>query len=179
MKLPSRRRLRFYASLVVFAIIAFYFRRDLRLGLNLSDIVVPDIVVENIEIKRVVEGNEWILLSPRAEHKQGMLYGRSIDITVTAASGDVSRLFAENGLFSRESNNVTLEDMDANMVRDGKNVKMKAGTAHYESAEDKWYFSNDVEIADGSAEARGPEGSYSVKEGLSLITGGGTVTWVD
>lgn len=179
MKLPSRRRLGFYASLVVFAVIAFYFRRDLRLGLNLSDIVVPDIVVENIEIKRVIDGNEWILLSPRAEHKQGMLYGRSIDITVTEENGDVSRLFAENGLFSRESNNVTLEDMDADVIRDGKNIKMKAGRAHYDSAEDKWYFSNDVAIADGSAEARGPEGSYSVKEGLSLITGGGTVTWVD
>lgn len=177
MKLTSRGRLAFYAALVAFAVISFYFWRDLRLGLD--DIAIPDIVVENIEIKRVLDGNEWILLSPRAEHKLGMLYGQSVDVTVTAASGDVSRLFAEKGLFSRESDNITLENMDADVERDGKNVTMKAGVAYYDSAEDKWYFSDDVTIFDGSVEASGPEGSYSVGEGLSLITGGGTITWVD
>lgn len=179
MKLLSRRRLLICASLVVFAVIAFYFWRDLRLSLNLDDIVVPDIVVQNIEIKRVLDGNEWVLTAPRAEHKQGMLYGQSLDITVKSQTGDVSRLFAERGLFSRENNNVTLENMDADVLQDGKKVVMKAGGANYNSSEDKWYFSDDVTIFDGSVEARGPEGSYSIKEGLSVLTGGGTVTWVE
>lgn len=141
--------------------------------------MVPDIVVQNIEIKRVFDGNEWVLTAPQAEHKQGMLYGQSLDITVTSQVGDVSRLFAERGSFSREDNNVTLENMNADVSQDGKNVNMKAGRAHYASAEDKWYFSDDVTIFDGSVEARGPEGSYSVKEGLSVLTGGGTVTWTE
>lgn len=177
--MPSRGKLKFYVSLALLAVIAFYFRRDLRLGLNLSDIAIPDVVVENIEIKRVFDGNEWVLLSPRAEHKQGMLYGQSIDITVTATSGEVSRMFAENGEFSRESSDVTLENMNADVVRDGKNIRMEAGRAYYDSVADIWYFSDDVTIFDGSVEASGPEGSYSVKDGLSLITGGGTVTWVN
>lgn len=179
MKLLSRRRLIISVAIVAFIIVAFYFWRDLRLGLNLDDISIPDIVVHNIEIKRVLDGDEWILLAPRAEHKRGQLYGQSLDITVTSLSGDVSRLFAEKGLFSREDNNVTLEGMHADVSRDGKNVNMKAGSAHYDSTEDKWYFSDDVAIFDGSVEAKGPEGSYSVKEGLSMITGGGTVTWVE
>lgn len=179
MKTPSRRKLIIYVSLVAFAVIVFYFWRDLRLGLNLSDIQIPDIVVENIEIKRVLDGDEWLLLSPRAEHKQGMLYGRSVDITVSAENGDVSRLFAVNGVFSRESSDITLEGMSADVTHDNKNISMRAGRAFYNSSEEIWYFSDDVAISDGSAETSGPEGSYSVKDGISSITGGGLVTWID
>lgn len=149
------------------------------MGLNLSDIPIPDVVVENIEIKRVLDGSEWVLLSPRAEHKQGMIYGQSVDITVTAENGEVSKMFAANGVFSRESSDITLESMSADVKHEKKNISMRAGMAFYNSSEDIWYFSEDVSISDGSATASGPEGSYSAGEGLSLITGGGTVTWVN
>lgn len=165
------------AALAVFAVVAFYLWRDLRLGA--SNIIIPDIVVENIEIKRVIDGNVWVLVSPRAEHKQGLLHGTSVDITVTADNGDVSRMFAVEGTFSRTNNDITFESLSADVAQGKKNIIMIAGRARYDSASNIWYFSDDVMISDGAVEASGPEGSYDSGAGLSIITGGGTVKWLD
>lgn len=164
--------------MAIFSVIAFYFWRDLRLGLNVSDLNIPDVVVENIEISRVIDGSEWNLVSPRAEHRQGMIYGQSVDITVIAGNGDVSQLFAVSGVFSRTSGDVVLNDVSADVRRENKTIFLRSGRAYYDSVAEKWYFSNDVTINDGSVEASGPEGVYDVKQGLSTITGGGTVKWL-
>lgn len=159
----------------MFAVITFYFLRDLRLsGIDLD---IPDIVVENIEINREINGDEWLLVSPRAEHRQGMIYGQSLDVTITDPAGNISKLFAVSGEFSRESENVTLIDISADIKRDNKDIHMRSGRAYYNSKKETWYFSNDVMLNDGSVKVSGPEGFYDVKEGLSQITGGGTVTW--
>lgn len=176
MKRLSRQRIIVYLLLIFIVVIGFFFRRDLRLSLT-ADLNIPDIVAENIEIKRVIGGDEWHLLSTRAEHKRGVIYGQSLDITVTSSSGDVSRMFAGNGVFSRISSDITVETLSADILREGKNILMKAGRAHYDSVTDMWYFSDDITINDGSIEASGPEGLYDVKHGQSTITGGGTVKW--
>lgn len=170
-----RRRITFFLSLALFAVVTFYFLRDLRLsGIDLD---IPDIVVENIEINREINGNKWLLVSPRVEHRQGMIYGQSLDVTITDPAGLISKIFAANGEFSRESENVTLLDVSADIKRDDRDIQMKSGRAYYDSEKETWYFSNDVMLSDGSVEVSGPEGFYDVREGLSQITGGGTVTW--
>lgn len=43
----------------------------------MKNVPLPDIIVEDIEIERVVNGKTWIIISPRAEHKEGVIYGTS------------------------------------------------------------------------------------------------------
>lgn len=178
MKTLSRRRIIIYLSLFFLAVVCFFFWRDLQLGLTI-DLNIPDVVVENIEIRRVVDGNEWYLRSVKAEHRQGVIYGQSIDITVTSANGGVSRILAENGVFSRENSDITVEALNADIQQDDRRILMKAGSAVYDSTSERWHFSGDVTISDGSIEVSGPEGFYDIKQGLSTITNGGTIKWLE
>jgi len=175
-KLFSRRRLIIFFSLAFFMVVAIYFWRDL--GLGLDEIDIPDIIVENIEIDRVIDGDTWRLKARRAEHRQGVIYGSSVDVTVNSENGDVKRLTSESGIFTREDGDVTLNIVSGDIVlsEDG-NISLSAGRAHYEAVSETWFFSEGVTLFDGTFEASGPEGLFRVKDGVSEITGGATVIW--
>ena len=68
--------------ILVIAVGAFYLWRDLHLS-AINKMPIPDLVVENIEIERMISGKKWKLISPRVEHKDGIVYGSSMDVTIT------------------------------------------------------------------------------------------------
>lgn len=177
MKLPSRKRLIVLSALLAIAVMSFYLWRDLRLTLDPSKIALPDIVVEDIELDRMIDGNRWHIISPRAEHKGGMLYGDSLDVTITSASGDISKIFAVHGTFSREKNDLTLRTVNGETAQDGKLYTLKSGVAHYDAQAKIWYFSDDVTLFDGKVEVNGPEGYYDTNTGISSVTGGSQMRW--
>lgn len=163
-------------ALPLFALIAFFFWRDLRL--RFDDIDIPDIIVENIEIKRVIDKDSWHLMAQRAEHKQGIIYGRSLDVKVTSENGELKTLTAESGIFSRESKNVTLEVVSGDITReDGDSIYLRAGRAYYDADADTWFLSKGVTLFDGTTEVSGPRGQIHVKDGISRISGGAKIIW--
>lgn len=159
------------------AVMSFYLWRDLRLSLFPPKLLLPDVVVEDIELNRVIEGNKWHIIAARAEHRDGVIYGDSLDVTITAASGDVTRIKAEKGVFTREHSDLTFENANGSLAQGEKTYFLKSGHIFYDAAAKIWYFTNGVTLFDGTAEASGPEGRYDANTGVSTITGGSRITW--
>ena len=174
----SGKKLIVLTVILVIAVGAFYLWRDLNLS-AMNKIPIPDLVVENIEIERMINGKKWKLISPRVEHKDGIVYGDSMDVTITDPAGRVTHIYADKGTFTRENNDVSLTSADGVMIENAKEYNLKSGNVKYEAAAEKWNFDDGVALSDGRMLIEGKKGYYDTKSGECRLTDGGTITWSD
>lgn len=165
-------------ALLAVAVGSFYLWRDLHLGAA-KNIPLPDIIVEDIEIERVVNGKRWKILSPRAEHKDGIIYGASVDITIKDPNGRDIHVYADKGTFTRESSDITLTNGDCTMTENGKEYKLRSGFVEYDAKNERWNFSEGVRLSSENIVISGEKGRYDTADGDCYITNGGTVTWTN
>lgn len=174
----SGKKLIVLTVILVIAVGAFYLWRDLNLS-AINKMPIPDLVVENIEIERMINGKKWKLISPRVEHKDGIVYGDSMDVTITDPAGRVTHIYADKGTFTRENNDVSLTSADGVMKENAKEYNLKSGNVKYEAAAEKWNFDDGVALSDGRMLIEGKKGYYDTKSGECRLTDGGTITWSD
>ena len=174
----SGKKLIVLTVILVIAVGAFYLWRDLNLS-AMNKMPIPDLVVENIEIERMINGKKWKLISPRVEHKDGIVYGDSMDVTITDPAGRVTHIYADKGTFTRENNDVSLTSADGVMKENAKEYNLKSGNVKYEAAAEKWNFDDGVALCDGRMLIEGKKGYYDTKSGECRLTDGGTITWSD
>ncbi|MDD4160625.1 MAG: hypothetical protein PHO18_06740 [Synergistaceae bacterium] len=173
----SRKKAYTIAALFFVAVIVVFLWRDLNLASLDGDLMLPDIIVENIEIDREIRGNRWKLISPRVEHKDGLFYGMSLDITITESNGKFTRIKADKGVFARSNNDIKMTSADA-VIKDKHNIySFKAGKAEFDAAKELWSFFDTVMLSDRRISVKGKGGSYDTKSGECIITGGGVITW--
>ena len=163
----SGKKLIVLTVILVIAVGAFYLWRDLNLS-AMNKIPIPDLVVENIEIERMINGKKWKLISPRVEHKDGIVYGDSMDVTITDPAGRVTHIY-----------DVSLTSADGVMKENAKEYNLKSGNVKYEAAAEKWNFDDGVALSDGRMLIEGKKGYYDTKSGECRLTDGGTITWSD
>lgn len=158
------------------AVGVYYVWRDLHLDV-IKNAPLPDVVVENLDLERVINGDKWQLKSPRVEHKDGIVYGDSMDVVITSPKGRVSRIKAEKGVFTRANNDLTLENADGVMSEKGKTYNLKSGKVFYSDAKKNWHFSDGIDLTMGNLNISGQDGYYDTKSGDCRITNGGRITW--
>lgn len=174
----SKKKFIVLAAVVAIAVGVFYFWRDLHLS-AVKRVPLPDVVVEDIEVERLVDGKMWKLISPRVEHKNGLIHGVSLDVTITEDNGKVTYIYADKGTFSRKNNNLDLTHADGTMKQNDKEYNLKSGRAKYTAAKDLWNFSKGVTLTDGHFVVSGKTGYYDAKKGECGLTNGGTISWND
>lgn len=174
----SRRSIIVALLLLFAAVMCFYLWRDLHLT-DINTARLPDIVVENISADRVINGKRWQLVSPRAEHRDGIIYGDSLDITISELDGSDkrSRILAEKGTFTMSSNDITLTDARGTMFTEGKTYSMKSGIADYKSAAKTWNFSRGLFLTDNKMTVSGDKGVFNTSTGNCKVVGRGKITW--
>ncbi len=173
----SRKKAYTIAALIFVAVIMAFLWRDLNLANRAGNIPLPDIIVENIEIDREINGKQWKLISPRVEHREGLFYGDSLDITITETDGKVTRINAKKGIFTRANNDIEMTSADAVMKAKDNVYDLKAGRVEFDAAKEFWSFFSGVMLTDGKITIEGKEGSYDTKSGECAVKGGGVVTW--
>lgn len=174
----NKRKAIVLAAVLAIAVGAFYLWRDLHLD-ALRSVPLPDIIVENIEIERVVNGKTWIIISPRAEHKDGIIYGTSVDITIKDPNGRVTHILADESTFARDSNDITLTNGDGTMTENGKVYTMKSGFVEYNAQNEIWNFSKGVTLTSEDMTISGDFGRYETLTGDCAVWDGGVVTWTN
>lgn len=152
--------------------------RDLHLS-ALRNMNLPDIVVENIEIERTVNGKNWKIISPRAEHREGVIYGTSVDITILDPNGKSTSIYADNSTFTRKNNDIMLQNGSGVMEEKGKRYSMKSGLVEYKAETEQWIFSDGLVLSSDKMVVEGTKGIYEASSGDCYITNGGTITWHD
>ncbi|MDO5114802.1 MAG: LPS export ABC transporter periplasmic protein LptC [Synergistaceae bacterium] len=172
--IPKKKSIVLTAFLII-AVGAFYLWRDLHL--SAEKISIPDIVVENIEMERMINGKKWKIISPRAEHRDGVVYGESLDITITDPGGRETHIYADKGTFTRENNDITMTNGDGRMLENGKEYNLKSGAIKYEAATERWHFAEGVVLSSDKMTVSGQNGMYDTLSGDCFISNGGTVEW--
>lgn len=171
----SRGRIVAYTVILSIAVIGFYLWRDFHLtGL---DIKPPDVVIEDIELTRKVGDAKWTLSSPHIEHREGKIYGRSMDVTVEEDDGTVTKLFARSGVFTRETEDISLSSVSGDMERGAERMTLTAGSADYDGESKMWNLREGVVLSSDKITVKGPSGLYDSNSGVASVTGGGTATW--
>ena len=173
----SRKKAFTIAALIFIAVIVAFLWKDLNLANRAGEIPLPDIIVENIEIDRVISGNKWKLISPRVEHKDGLFYGESLDVTIAESDGKTTRISAEQGIFTRANNDIEMTSADAVVTTKENVYSLKAGRVEFDASKELWSFFNGVMLSKLKITVEGPGGSYDSKSGECTVTGGGVVTW--
>lgn len=174
----SKKMIIIPTALFLAAVGVYYLWRDFNLS-NIKRIPVPDIVVNNIEIEREIDGKLWHLTSPMVEHKDGLLNGRSLDVTITEKSGKVTAIFAERGIFTRSNEDLTLFNANAEMRENDKKYNLKSGHVEYVSKTEFWTFTDNITLTDGKMTVEGSEGTFDGRSGSCRLPKGGTITWMD
>lgn len=147
------------------------------MGENAGNIRIPDIVVENIVVERLVNGKQWKLMSPRVEHKDGIIYGSSLDITIDEKNGRKTKINAVSAEFTRADNDITMTSADAILSDKDKDYSFSAGELKFDAANEIWSFTNRMTLTDGKIEIEGQSAKYDTKNGDCVITSGGVVKW--
>lgn len=175
----SRNKALTITALVFIAVIVAFLWRDLNLANRAGDITLPDIIVENIEIDREINGKQWKLVSPRVEHKDGLFYGESLDVTITENDGKTTRISADKGIFTRANNDIEMTGADAVVTTKEHVYSFKAGRVEFDAAKELWSFFDGVMLSNEKITVEGTDGSYDSKSGECTVTGGGVVTWIE
>lgn len=165
--------------LLIVAVLIVYLWKDLHLD-DANKISLPDIVVENIDVIREINGQSWRLRSPQVEHKDNVIYAKSPDIETTDDDNTDIKINATSGIFIRESDNFTLIDAFGTMSKKtNKTYNLMSGKVFYESKTEIWNFSNDVTLSDDKTQINGLTGVYDSKNGDIFLPNGGTIKWKD
>lgn len=172
----SRWKLYLSAAIFIAALLGIYLWRDLHLS-DKGSVKIPDIVVENINVERDVNGKHWILISPRVEHKDGIVYADSLDVTVLEPDGKKTNILSDSGTFTRSNNDLTLKSADGTLNEKDKKYNLKAGDVYYKAADEMWNFTNGVVIGDGKVCAKGNSGYFASTSGDCFLSGDCVVTW--
>lgn len=174
----SRRMIFTLAIAAAVALMGVYLWRDLHLT-DIKTAKLPDIVVENIRLERDVNGSHWTFVSPRVEHRDGMVYGNSLDVTIKGKDGTSTKILAASGTFARSNDDVTLENTFATYVRGDKKYYLRSGSVYYAAARELWSLSGDVTLSQGKIRIKGKKGSYDAKNGGCELSGGCVATLGD
>ena len=155
-----------------------YLWRDLHLT-DLKTAKLPDVVVENIRLERDVNGNHWTFVSPRVEHRDGMVYGDSLDVTIAGRDGTKTKVAATNGTFARSNDDVTLKNAFATYIRKDKKYFLRSGSVYYTAARELWTLSGGVTLSQGNVRITSKNGLYDAKSGDCVMSGGCVATLGD
>ena len=173
----SRKKAYTITALIITAVIVAFFWRDLNLANRVGGIQLPDIIVENIEIERDINGKRWELSSPRVEHRDGIFYGDSLDIKITESNGKYTRISADKGVFTKADNDIEMTGANALMKNKDGEFSLKAGRVEFKAETEQWFFSDGVILTDGKIKVEGKEGIYDTQSGKCIISDGGVITW--
>lgn len=165
-----------FATVGAIGLAAFYMWRDLNLPVNMVFEKLPDVVVENLNFRREVEGREWQVAAVMAEREDNVVKASSIDLSIQdEVEGRRTDLRAVSGDFSEETSDVTLHSIDGVLSHSGGSVDMTAPFARYDSETGVWFFSQGIEMWDEDTRLTGematvtPEGVFTVERGAKIL----------
>ncbi len=171
------RRSRIIFLLLAAAVCGGYLYRDFRLDLTTKIEKLPDVVIHDVKLDRVINNRRWRLKSPRVETKDNVLYGDNLDVIINENDGTESRVYAKKGIFSRDNGNLKLENAKGTMTSGDKTYDMTTGIADYNEKNDVWIFSGKLFLTDQETILTGESGSFNSVSGDCQVKGGGKISW--
>ncbi len=137
------------AALLLLGVCAFgyFFWRDLRLPRTFIPRDLPDLVVENFNFKRTMEGRDWGVVAVSAEHQSGVVRAASIDLLVDESeAGRNASVHAISGEFMRDNSEMLLFTVDGTVHYSDGSADVAAPIASYDATNGVWLFPSGMEL---------------------------------
>lgn len=173
----SRKQVLGFFLFLLVVLSGYYFYRDLHLHLTTKIEKLPDMVVHDIKVDKMINGRRWRLVSPRMETKNNILYGDKLDVTITEKDGTESHILAKKGIFVRENSNLQLTDAHGTMISGNKSYGMETEHADYNAQSEIWTFTGNLMLTDHETVVTGQTGVFNSKTGDCNIKSGGKISW--
>ncbi len=173
----SRGKIVAVASVAALLVLAFYLWRDLNLPRTVDLKKMPDVVVENLTFERTIEDRNWLIRATRAEHHEGVISARSVDIKVEEpATKNRSHVTARSGEFTQESANFELSTVTGSALLKDRSVDWSAPLARYDSSMDIWTFDGGIVARDSNSIVSGEFGTIT-PAGIFKLEKGAEARW--
>jgi hypothetical protein len=163
----------------ILAVIGYFFWRDLHLKPETVTERLPDVVVENLDFRRTIEGKRWHVRTDRAEHEGGIIRTKQVYVHVAETRDDGAkdmRLRATSGSFQEDRSDATLHFVDGDLSLPNRSVDMRAQEARYIASDDRWFFPAGLRLWDDTLTIEGRKGEIS-SDGLFSLWEGAGVYW--
>jgi hypothetical protein len=168
----SRGKIKALVVLAAASVAAFYAWRDMNLPLKKRLAELPDIVVENLEFRRTVNGRDLHLVAAAAEHNSSLIKAAGIVISVREPDSARSAIMrAASGEFAQEGNSLNIRSLDGSVFLGNRSMDVAAPSASYEVSADIWSFEEGVELWDADAFIKGGAATITSNGVLSLRKG--------
>ncbi len=176
-----RRKLFFALMMIIFILwIGWYMHRDLSLSEGEQAMLdIPEVVVESLNLSRLIRNKQWTVSVDRAEHKDNLITGDSLDIFIEEhPTGRTLTAWARSGDFHRKSWDINLSSVHGVLTLKERTIDWRALQAHYLESDDLWEMGPDVRLMDGEAFIQAKSAQFRIG-GALYFKGGVTVRWVE
>jgi hypothetical protein len=165
-------------SIILVSVIALHLKHDLDLSKNILPNKLPDIMVENLDFARVINGKEWRMKASYAESGSGMIKARSLDIDMyETTTKRNSRIYASWGEYSTKTEKMWFHDVEGVTFLGDSSVDFAASRADYDSSDDVWYFSEGITVSDDKVFVSGDIAKID-QFGVLSMGKGARVRWI-
>ena len=165
-------------AVVFFAVMGiFYFSRDLRLSDIGIPVEMPDVVVENLNFARTMDGRDWQMTAKSAEHTAGVVRAVSIDLSmVSEQKAQRARMSATDAAFYDSKGEIHMSGLSGNIFTSKRSIDIRSNRAIYYRSADRWLFEEGLEIVDKKILLRGKEAEFT-KNGVFSLRKGAYARW--
>ena len=163
--------------LFLVALCGGYLYHDLRLDKLVKIEKLPDVVIHDVKLDKVINGRRWRLVSPRVETKDNILYGDDLDVTITEQDGTESHILAKKAIFSHEKNDLKLSQAHGTMISGKENYEMTSGAVDFDAKNNVWNFTQEVSLTNHETTVKGQTGYFNSETGACRVKGRGKIIW--
>ena len=162
-------------------VIVSYARRDINLNVDLlrdSLLNMPALIMENIQLARVVSGDIWRVKVPYLDREGDTVRMRSLDIR-RQISGDKGEwyFFGKNGLYSNDIKAAAITGLRGTLETDTRTFNLESSRLNWQDGIDSLVFPEGLTIFDDELMLKTPLASID-KSGVILLEQGGVIQWV-
>lgn len=167
------------ALILLVALCCLYFYRDLRLDVTTKFTKLPDTVVHDVNVDKVINGRRWKISAPTIKTEDNVVYGYNVDVVITEQEGTKSYITSKEAVFSRDYDELTLRNAKGSMFSGTKNYTLETGKAEYNTKSEVWNLSEKFILDDKEISVSGDSAVFDTKKSDCSVKSGGKISWRD
>lgn len=167
------------ALILLVALLCWRFYHDFRLDLTTKITKLPDVVIHDVKVDKMINGRRWRISAPTVKTQDNVIYGYNVNLIITEDDGTESHVVAKEATFSKDYNQLTFSNAKGDMISGKKNYTLETGKAEYNTKAEFWNLSGKLMLTDHEMTVTGDSGTFDSVKGDCRVKGGGKISWKD
>jgi len=167
------------ALILLVALLCWYFYRDFRLDITTKFTKLPDVVIHDVKVDKMINGRKWKISAPTVKTEDNVVYGYNVDLVITEQDGTESHIIAKEATFSKDYDQLSFTNAKGDMISGEKSYALETGKAEYDIKAEVWRLNDKLSLTDHKVTLTGDSGTFDSAKGDCSVKGGGKISWKD